>query len=507
MGLTRRDFFKRTGCALGATALLSGLEQFSLIDAFAQAPEAVTDYKALVCIFLSGGNDGNNTIISLDQYDGPAGSTTQGYSNVRAGSSLAIPRTALLPINPLSGGQYGLHPNLSPEVANATTSGNPTPPGLLPIWQAGRLAVLCNVGTLIQPLTRTMYQSTPSARPYQLFSHSDQVTQQQTSISTTPTQLGWGGRVSDVLANINAAAPLPMVVSVAGTSLFTTGQTTRPLSVAPAPTPLNQVFVLANDGITNGSAELLARRTAFDQIRSYDTGAALVKASSDTTTQALLTSAALSADQVITTPFPFVNNAPNTRRDNFTSLAGQLLQVAKLIKFAQTQPSIKRQIFFCSLGGFDTHSNQTSGTPTNPLVAGAQGNLFTQLSEAMNAFYAATVELGVAQQVTTFTQADFGRTFQPAGSGTATVGSDHGWGNHQFIMGGSVLGGRFYGTFPTLALGGPDDTDTRGRWIPSTAVDQYAATLARWYGVADADIPTIFPFVGRFATSNLGFLG
>ncbi len=506
MGLTRRDFFKRTGCALGATALLSGLEQFSLIDAFAQAPAAVTDYKALVCIFLSGGNDGNNTVIPYDDY-----SVSGGYDITRNGPTgtigLGIPKSALLQIAPnnLGGIKYGLHPNLSPEVANATTNGNPTPPGLLPLWQAGKVAVLCNVGTLIQPLTRSSYQSTPSARPYQLFSHSDQVTQQQTSISTTPTQLGWGGRISDVLANINAASPLPMVVSTAGTSLFTTGQLTRPLSVAAAPTALNQVFVLANDTLT--TAEATTRRTAFDQIRSYDTGAALVKASSDTTTQALLTSAALSADQVIATPFPFTNNTPNAGRTNFTSLAGQLLQVAKLIKFAQTQPGIKRQIFFCSLGGFDTHTNQTSANPTNPLAGGNQGNLLTQLSAALNAFYAATVELGVAQQVTTFTQADFGRTFQPAGSGAATVGSDHGWGNHQFIMGGSVLGGRFYGTFPTLALGGPDDTDTRGRWIPSTAIDQYAATLARWYGVADADIPTIFPFVGRFATSNLGFLG
>ncbi len=483
MGLTRRDFFKRTGCALGATALLSGLEQFSLIDAFAQTPDAVSDYKALVCIFMSGGNDGNNTVIPYDDYN-----VTGGYGAVRTASGLAIPQSALLQIAPnnLGGIKYGLHPNLSPEQAGATG----TAPGLLPLWQANRLAILCNVGTLIQPLTRTIYQSTPSARPYQLFSHSDQVTQQQSSVSNTPAQLGWGGRVSDVLANINGAAPLPMVVSTAGTSLFTTGQVTRPLSVSPAPTALNQVFVLANDTLT--TAEATTRRTAFDQIRSYDTGATLVKASSDSTTQALQTSAALSQDPTLTTVFPA------------TTLGNQLKQIAKLIKANLTQPSLglKRQIFFCTLGGFDTHSNQTSTA-----LAGGQGNLFTQLSQAMNAFYAATVELGVAQQVTTFTQADFGRTFQAAGTGVATVGSDHGWGNHQFIMGGSVLGGRFYGTFPTLALGGPDDTDTRGRWIPTTAVDQYAATLARWYGVADADIPTIFPFVGRFATSNLGFLG
>jgi uncharacterized protein (DUF1501 family) len=192
-----------------------------------------------------------------------------------------------------------------------------------------------------------------------------------------------------------------------------------------------------------------------------------------------------------------------------------LKQVAKLIKLRDAL-GMKRQIFFCSLGGFDTHTNQTSANPTSPNGAGGQGNLLTQLSQAMNAFYNATLELeqiqpGVSSQITTFTLSDFGRTFQPSGSGAGAVGSDHGWGSHQFIMGGGVLGGRFYGTFPTLALGGPDDTDSgsnpRGRWIPTTSVDQYAATLARWYGVANADIATVFPFIGRFATSNIGFLG
>ncbi|HYX40676.1 MAG TPA: DUF1501 domain-containing protein [Pyrinomonadaceae bacterium] len=486
MGLTRRDFFKRTGCALGATALLAGIEQLSLIDALAQTPQAVTDYRALVCIFLSGGNDCNNTIVPYTDYN-----ATGGYNSVRSASGLAIPQSSLLKISPPNTGglEFGFHPNLSPEQASSSN-----PPGLLPIWQAGKLAILCNVGTLVQPLTRALYQSTPSARPYQLFSHSDQVTQQQTSVSNTPGQTGWGGRISDVLSNVNGAAPLPMIISTAGTALFTTGQTTRSLSVAPAPTALNQIFVLSMSGT---SAEQTSRRAAFDQIRALDNNLSLVKATNDTTAQALQTSAALSQDQTLTTVFPA------------TSLGNQLKQIAKLIKANLTQSSLnlKRQIFFCTLGGFDTHTNQTSAA-----LAGNQGNLFTQLSQAMNAFYNAMLELeqvspGISSQVATFTQSDFGRTFQPSGSGTATVGSDHGWGNHQFIMGGAVLGGRFYGTYPTLALGGPDDTDTRGRWIPTTSVDQYAATLARWYGVADVDVPTVFPFIGRFATSNLGFLG
>ena len=502
MGLTRRDFFRRTGCGLGATALLSGLEQFRLIDAFAQTPAAASDYKALVCIFMSGGNDGVNMVVPYDDYNAPGG-----YAAVRGGSGLAIPQSALLQIAPnnLGGVKFGLHPNLSPEVANPTTNGSPTAPGLLPVWQAGKLAVLCNVGTLTQPLTRTQYQTSPSARPYQLFSHSDQVTQQQSSVSTAPAQDGWGGRVADVLTNLNGAAPLPMVVSTAGTALFAAGAHTRPLAVAPAPTALNQIFTLENTtGMTQ--AEINARRAAFDQIRGFDTQHALVRAVSDTTAQALVTSAALSTDQTLTTVFP------NTTPGN------QLKQIAKLIKATLTEPGlavIRRQIFFVAFGAFDTHAIQTSTNPTSPNNAGLQGNNLTQLSQAMKAFYDFTTNVNndlptvgsIADKVTTFTQSDFGRTFQPAGSGANAVGTDHGWGNQQLIMGGAVLGGRFYGTYPTLALGGPDDADTRGRWIPTTSVDQYAATLARWYGLADADIPTVFPFIGRFATSNLGFLG
>jgi len=164
---------------------------------------------------------------------------------------------------------------------------------------------------------------------------------------------------------------------------------------------------------------------------------------------------------------------------------------------------LNRQIFFCQLGGFDTHQNQVN----------TQANLLTQLSQAVKAFHAATAELAVENQVTTFTLSDFGRTLQPAGSGGTVVGSDHAWGNHHFVVGGAVRGGDFFGgvgpngtMFPTLQLGGPDDTDTRGRWIPTASVEQYAATLATWYGVAETDLPVVFPNIGRFPTANLGFM-
>jgi uncharacterized protein (DUF1501 family) len=201
----------------------------------------------------------------------------------------------------------------------------------------------------------------------------------------------------------------------------------------------------------------------------------------------------ITADPTLTTVFPN------------SGIGQQLKQIAKVMKLNQTTPSLnlQRQIFFASLGGFDTHQNQLS----------AHTNLYAQLSAAMSAFYAATVELGLSPNVTTFCLSDFGRTFQPSGNGAGSVGTDHGWGSHHFVMGDSVLGGSFYGVpgsngtpFPTLALSGPDDTDNRGRWIPTTAADQYGATFAKWLGVAAVDMPSVFPNIGNFTTSDLGFL-
>ena len=183
-----------------------------------------------------------------------------------------------------------------------------------------------------------------------------------------------------------------------------------------------------------------------------------------------------------------------------------LKQVAKLIKIKDTL-GMKRQIFFCSLGGFDTHTNETSADPTVPNGAGGQGNLLTQLSQAMRAFHDEMVAQGNSDKVTQFTLSDFGRTFQPSGTGSATVGSDHAWGSHALILGGAVQGGTFYGTYPTLALNSPnDDGGNRGRWIPTTSIEQYAATLAKWYGLAPADIPTVFPNLSKFPVQDLGFV-
>jgi uncharacterized protein (DUF1501 family) len=268
------------------------------------------------------------------------------------------------------------------------------------------------------------------------------------------------------------------------------------LVIGDSNTPLSQVLNLSWNG--DSGSNPINNNSSYRALLGLDNDAFLVKATSDTTNQALTTRAALQVNPTLVTTFPN------------TSLGRQLFQAAKLISL-RTSLGMHRQIFFCSLGGFDTHTNETGANPLNPNGGGAnsgsQGGLLTQLSQAMRAFYDEMVAQGLSNNVTQFTLSDFSRTFQPSGSGAAAVGTDHAWGSHAFIMGGSVIGKNFYGTFPTLQLNGPDDTDNRGRWIPTTSNDQYAATLASWYGLASTDIPTVFPNLSRFSPQNLGFMG
>ncbi|MEO6325692.1 MAG: DUF1501 domain-containing protein [Thermoanaerobaculia bacterium] len=474
---SRREFLARSSCtALGIAAMTSGLEKLGLIDAYANAaisPLAPTNYRALVCIFLNGGNDSNNMIVPTD-------ATGYGdYSSARAASGLAISQGTLqqLPVTPAAvGTEFGFHPSL---------------PELRTLFTQNRLAVVCNVGPLVEPLTKAQYQS-GGKRPYQLFSHSDQVTQWLTARADTKAQVGWGGRAGDFASPLNGTSNFPMITSITGSSIFNIGLIGRPLAISPAPTTLPNVLALSG---FNATPESVARRTSFNNLRTYDLSQDLIEATSVGTQQALDVSASFSTDPVPATVFPN------------TTLGNQLKQVAKIIRLNQTSPSmnLNRQIFFVSLGGFDTHSNQLA----------SQVSLFTQLSQAMKAFYDETVAIGVPDRVTTFTLSDFGRTLQPSGSGAGVVGSDHAWGSHQFVMGNAVSRGDFFGVappgrsvFPVLKTGasGPDDTDTRGRWIPTVAVEQYAATLASWYGVPNGDLATVFPLLSRFTPGNLGFL-
>jgi uncharacterized protein (DUF1501 family) len=447
--MDRRDFLRHAG-GIGAGAALA---QLGLLSSRAQA--AIGDYKALVCIFLAGGNDGNNTIVPVDT----AGYA--GYSAIRG--PLALAQGSLVPL-PEAGGalRFGLHPGLA---------------ALAPIWNAQQMAVLLNVGTLLQPLTLAQYRASNSVRPLDLFSHIDQQNQWQSAISDVPGSTGWGGRIAEQLAGANAGSGVPAMITTAGNNLFVTGQAARALAV-----PVSGSFGLNGSGVSGAA---LARTSAFSQLLAVDKDALLVDAAQEIVVNGLNYSAALSpvlANNTIPAASPFATLT--------SGISKQLLAVTKIIA-ARTTFSVRRQIFFVSLGGFDTHTSQL----------GAQATLFGQLGPAVKAFHDAMTLLGESANVTAFTLSDFSRTLKPTADG-----SDHAWGNNHFIIGGAVRGQRFYGTYPTLALGGPDDVSQEGRWIPTTALDQYAATLASWFGVSAPGLAGILPNLSRFPVANLGFV-
>lgn len=476
MPLTRRQFLCRSFGAFGAAAL--AMERFGLLNAFAQS----TDYRALVCIFLFGGNDSGNMVIPYDDY--------ATYASARPAAGIGIPQSSLLQISPPSmRSRFGLHPSLA---------------GLHDLWNQGKMAVVCNVGPLLEPTDKNSYINRSVRIPINLFSHSDQQNQWQTSISTGAGSSGWGGRIADKTADMNGTT-FPPITSIAGTPIFVAGNVEQPLAIAPAPTTLNTALRL--DGFPN-PPDNDARYLAMAQLLQKDQTLTLIRGASRITTEGLAVEKTLrQAGDPLVPPFPL---SPRT------SLGNQLEQVAKMISFSisatgRASLGMSRQIFFCSLGGFDTHNGQvTGGAP----ATGTHANLLAQVSSAMKAFYDAMANLGVGSQVTTFTLSDFSRTHVPNG----TLGTDHAWGSHQFVMGGSVLGGNFYGiptksngtVFPTLVANGPDDTDqggtARGRWIPTTSIEQYGATLASWFGVGKSDLPAVFPNIGSFGDTNLGFV-
>jgi uncharacterized protein (DUF1501 family) len=445
--ISRRSFL--TGCgALGAANALPG---FSVLNAYGQAG----DYKALVCVFLYGGNDGNNMVVPI--------LNAEYTSYQQARPNIAIPQAQLVPL--VAGGQarFGLNPNLQP---------------LQAVWDAGRLGLILNAGTLLQPITRQQYQQMRSLRPMNLFSHDDQAQGMQTAVYTASPTIGWGGLLADRVQSLNGAVQVGYNVS--GNDVFLNGASTRATSI-----PSTGTFGL--QGVAAGSAADQAKYTAMQNLWAMGEGSTrkLTKAAAAT-----MRTSTVGAQQIAA----LLNSTTSLSDQAFTGLntglASQLLRVAKLIE-ARSTLGARRQVFFVSMGGYDTHENEIA----------LQGSRFQELAGALAAFDRAMTAMQASNQVTAFTLSDFGRTLRPTATGT-----DHAWGSHHIVMGGAVRGTATYGTFPTLALGGPDDTDTNGRWIPTTGLDQYAATLAEWFGVAAADLPAIFPNLSRFPVRNLGFM-
>lgn len=446
MAVNRRSFIKYASLAAGGNAL--ALRPFGALNALAQS---ASDYKALVCVFLFGGNDANNTLVPFDT----AGYTN--YAGVRG--PLSIAQNQLLQLGPTP--NFALNPNL---------------PEIQALYNSKNIALVTNVGTLVAPTTKAQYQAGQSL-PANLFSHPDQQLEWQNAAQSGATSTGWAGRIADTLSSsYNPGGVVPMITSVAGDTLFCNGGASTPVSVSPGN--------LGGASCSEGTAECAAQQATAQALLSFDSGLTLVQADNAITSNAYnyakVLTAATQSVSALKTVFPTGN-----------SLAAQLQQIAQIIQ-VRGALGVSRQIFFAGIGNFDTHSNQLA----------LQNALLAQISPAMNAFYDATVEMGVQTNVTSFTMSDFSRTFQP----NSNTGSDHAWGSHHIVMGGAVRGGTMYGTFPTLALGGPDDSGSNGRWVPTTGSVQYAATLASWFGVSAAQLPTIFPNVGSFSRANLGFV-
>ena len=458
---TRRVVLQRAmqlGVMGVATPLAINLAAISEAAAFDN-----TDYKALVCIFLYGGNDYANTVVPYDAANyalyhqiraGVAGENQAGIAYGRA----QLAATALTPADGAvltDNLQFALAPQLT---------------GLKALWDQRRLAVQLNVGPLIQPTTLAQYQSTnrvANPLPPKLFSHNDQQSVWQSN-GTEGSTVGWGGRLGDIAMSSNSNNSLLTCISASGNAVFVAGRDALQYQVSPG----GAVRIAAlNTPLRDALTSIITRQSSHVLENEY----------------AIVTRRSMDMEGVVNTALAGVN--PTTSFGTGNPLANQLKIVARLIG-ARATLGMRRQVFFVSLGGFDNHNLLMQDHP----------NLMTRVNEAMGAFHAATEELGVADKVTTFTASDFGRTLS-----SNADGSDHGWGSHHFVMGGAVNGGRFYGTAPHVSIQTNDQVG-QGRLLPSTSVDEFAATLARWFGCATNELPGILPNVGNFTNTSLGFV-
>jgi uncharacterized protein (DUF1501 family) len=445
---SRRDFL-RLGCqTLSTIGAAAAFGQAGLMTARAQS---AGDYKALVCIFLFGGNDANNLLVPDDT------ASYLNYQKIR--QNLALSQGSLVAIHDTaSNAGYGLHPSFAP---------------IAPLYNTSkRLALLANVGTLVQTVPRGsngMPQLSAVPLPVNLYSHSDQQSEWQSAMPQGGATTGWSGRLADKVAGVSGSR-VPPAITISGNTLQLIGQSTQPSTVN-----------TSNFGLVMPATDPGA--TALQNLLSLSSGVTLVQAAQNSLKDAVAVAQAVNA--AVSSSAGLGVTFPNS------DIGTQLAQVAKLVQ-VRAALGATRQIFFCSQGGYDTHSNQLA----------QQVTLYGNLAAALAAFDQAMGLLTVQNNVTTFTQSDFSRTFQPNGN----AGSDHGWGSHALIMGGAVNGGSLYGTFPTLALSGPDDSGNRGTWVPSTSTDQYGGALAKWFGLTQADMDYVFPNLHNFKYQTPAFI-
>lgn len=436
----------------------------------AAAQTAPTDYKALVCIFLFGGNDHSNTIIPFD---------ATSYANYemgrrqagQAGTSLAVPQANLLQLNSVT-------PSANPSLSGRALAMRAEMAPLRALYDQGRLAVLANVGPMIVPTTMAQYRARSVPLPQGLFSHNDQQSTWMAG-SREGARVGYGGLLGDMFAASNQFQNFT-AMSASGTSVFLSGRSTAQMQIGNNGGV--QINALTNQTLFGGQNV----GTMLRGIMTADRPNTFEKDYNTINRRAADAAAALNSalTNFPTTAAPF-NTFPNT------GLGNQLRNIARIIA-ARGPLGARRQVFFASIGGFDQHSG---------LVAG-HGGLWTQISNAMAAFHAALSDpsINMANNVTTFTASDFGRTLDSNGQG-----SDHSWGAHHLIMGGAVRGGETYGIWPETVLRGPNDVG-RGSLLPTTSVEQYAATLARWFGVPPSSMTDVVPRAANWSTIDLGFM-
>jgi uncharacterized protein (DUF1501 family) len=468
---SRRQFMKTASYAAmaGVSASPTLHSMRALAAMTGESAAAATDYRALVCIYLQGGNDGHGTLIATDS------DSFSAFTQARSGAEgLAYPLNTLLPIvptTPQSGRTFALNPNLT---------------GIQNLFNAGRAAFVANTGTLIAPVTKAEWNSGTAQLPRSLFSHFDQ-TNAWEAVAADGANRGWGGRMADLFEGMNSNASFTCI-STSGTTLFLSGQTAFQLRVTAA-------GALAANGLTNplfGSAQGTA---ALQSIISADDANLFAKEYAVVVRRSLAAQAALAAAMApagptgVPNPTQFLD--PTTGKLTNNDLATSLQTVARVIAGRQAL-GVSRQVFFVELGGFDTHDTQAKRLAT----------LLSQLGAAFEYFDQLMITAGLSSNVTLFTVSDFGRTLTANSDGT-----DHGWGSHHIVAGGGVVGQNIYGEYPVVGANQANDVGA-GRLIPTTAVEQYGGTLGRWMGLSDSQVRQVFPNFANFGSSPyLGLMG